>query len=348
MKIKQLGAFLLALALVVASCDPDTPTVNLPYENGVFITNEGAFSGGTGTVSFYGRSVGSLKNDIFAAENGGAAVGNILQSMTIVGDKAYLMVNNANKVLIINANTFKFQDSVRGLTLPRYLLDINGAKAYISEWGAGGVNGSIKVIDLNTKNIVKTIATGKGAGRMLRIGNAVWVVNDGGFDTDSTVAIIDISTETITSKIAVGTAPNSLVQDANGDIWVLAGGAWGAANGKLVQIRGTNVINTYLVPQGAGALTVNTAKTKLYFKTDNAIYQKELNTIPPSVWVDRPTTTANFGSLYGLGIDPKTDNLFVADAKNFASTGTVYIFNANKMLQDSLRTGIIPNGFCFQ
>lgn len=348
MKNMKFGAALVALTLFITSCIKDNETVSQPYDSGVFITHEGAFSGGTGTVSFYNRTVGGIKNDIFATENNGAAIGNILQSMTIVGDKAYLIVNNANKVLIVDAGTFKFQDSVKGTTLPRYLLNIDDKKAFISEWGANGVEGSVKVLDLTSKKITKTIATGKGAGRMLRIGNAVWVTNGGGFDKDSTIAVVDVANEAVTSKINVGISPNSILQDANGDIWVLAGGHWSDKNGKLVQIKNNTIVATYTVPQGASSLVTNNTKNTLYFIAGKAIYQKDLTTAAPSVFVDKPTPTAVFGSLYGLDLDPKSGNLYLADAKNYSSTGTVYIFNNSKLLQDSLKTGIIPSGFWFK
>jgi hypothetical protein len=281
-------------------------------------------------------------------DSSGAAVGNILQSVTVANGKAYLAVNNANKIVIADAKTFKFQDSISGTTLPRYLLAIDDKKALVSEWGQNGVVGAVKVLDLTTKKFTKTIATGKGAERLLRVGNTVWVVNNGGFGTDSTVAIIDIASETVTSKINIGVSPNSLVQDANGDVWVLSGGAWGATNGKLVQIKNNALVATYNVPQGSGSLVTNSAKNALFFVGGKAIYQKELTATPPSVWVDKPVATASFGSLYGLGIDPKTGNIFLADAKNYSSAGTVYVFNNAKTLQDSLKTGIIPSNFWFQ
>lgn len=348
MKNKSIGAILIALFTLIISCDKDDENVSQPYENGVFITHEGAFSGGTGTISFYNRTVGSIKTDIFAIENSGAAIGNILQSMTVIGSNAYLMVNNANKVLIVNANTFKFQDSLKGTTLPRYLINIDDKKAFLSEWGANGLDGNIKVLDLGTKKITKTISTGKGADRMLKVGNNVWVINSGGFDSDSTVAIIDVNTEAVTSKIKVGVLPNSLVQDANGDIWVLAGGDWTATNGKLVQIKNNTVVATFNVPQGASSLVTNSAKNVLYFIASNSIYQKDLTSATPSVWVSKPTATANFGSLYSLGYDPKSGYLYIADAKNYSSTGTVYIFDNAKTLKDSLKTGIVPSNFWFQ
>ena len=341
-------AVAMALAVLAVSCGKEDEAVSQPYENGVFITHEGAFSGGTGTVSFYNRTVGGLKNDIFAAENKGAALGNILQSMTTIGGKTYLVVNNANKIIITDAGSFKFRDSIGGTTLPRYIVSIDDKKAFLSEWGANGIEGSIKILDLTTKKFTKTIPTGKGAGRMLRVGNTVWVTNDGGFDKDSTVAIVDVTSEMVTAKINVGVSPNSLVQDASGDIWVLAGGHWSDKNGKLTQIRNNAVINSYSVPQGASALTINTTKNILYFIAENAIFQKDLTSATPSVWVEKPTNSATFGSLYGLGLDPKSGYLYLADAKNYSSAGIVYIFNNSKVLQDSLRTGIIPSNFWFQ
>lgn len=349
MKNIKFWAILFALSCVVASCekDPDTVAVQA-YANGVFITSEGAFSGGTGTVSFYNRTVGGIKNDIFGLENTGAAIGNILQSMSVANGKAYLVVNNANKLIVTDANTFKFQDSIVGTTLPRYFLNIDDKKAFVSEWGKNGLEGAVKVLDLATKKFTKTIATGKGAERLLRVGNTVWVANNGGFDKDSTVAIIDVTTEAVLSKINIGISPNSLMQDANGDIWVLSSGAWGATNGKLVQIKNNAVVATFNVPQGSSSLVTNSTKNILYFTGGKAIYQKDLTATAPSVWVDKPTTSANFGTLYGLGVDPITGNVFCADAKNFSSAGTVYVFNTTKTLADSLKTGIVPSNFWFQ
>jgi hypothetical protein len=347
MKNTHLWAIVIVSTLFFAACGKD-PVVSTPYESGVFVIHEGAFLGGTGTVSFYNRSIGGSKNDIFALENSGAAVGNVLQSMTIVNGKGYLMVNNANRIIVVDAKTFKFQDSIVSTTLPRYLLNINDTKAYVSEWGQGGITGAIKVLDLTTKKFTKTIATGKGADKMLRVGNSVWTVNDGGFDIDSTVAIVDIATESVSSKINVGIAPNSLVQDTNGDVWVLCGGEYSTPNGRLVRIKNNVIAASFNVPQGAAALSINNAKNTLYFVAGNSVYQKDLTATAPIVWASKPNSTSVFGSLYGMAIDPKTDNVFIADAKNYASAGTVYIFNSAKTLQDSLKTGIIPSNFCFQ
>jgi hypothetical protein len=350
MQKMKLWATFAALVLLVWSCDDtEEPVVTAkPYESGVFITHEGAFTGGTGTVSFYNRSVGGIKNDVFGAENSGAAIGNILQSLSVANGKAYLLVNNANKIMIADAKTFKYQDSIGGLSLPRYFLAIDDKKAYVSEWGKNGTEGAVKVLDLTTKKFTKTIPTGKGAERLLKVGNNVWAVNVGGYSSDSTVAIIDISTESISKKITVGVGPNSLVQDSNGDVWVLCGGAFGQKNGKLLQIKNNAVTATYLVPQGASALSTNSAKSVLYFVTSKAVYQKDLTTANPTVLIDKPSANRTFGTLYGMGVDTKNGDLYLADAKNYSSKGTVYVFNSAKSLVDSMQTGIIPGNFWFQ
>jgi YVTN family beta-propeller protein len=349
MKNIKFWAMLCALITLFVACDPDEPIVEVsPYESGVFIAHQGAFGSGTGTVSFYNRTVGGVKNDIFGTANGGAAIGNVLQSVTVIGDKAYLAVNNANKIVVVDAKTFKFQDSISGTILPRYMIDIDDKKAFLSEWGTGGLKGAVRVYDKATKKFTKTIATGNGAERMLKASGGIYVTNVGGFDSDSTVALIDVNSETVVSKIKVGVNPNSLVQDANNDIWVLCGGDFGAPNGKLVQLKNNVIAASFNVPQGSNSLVINSAKNVLYFATDKGIYQKDLTTTAPSVFIGKPAATASFGALYGLGIDPKTGNLFCADAKDYASKGVIYIFNNAKVLQDSLKTDIIPADFWFK
>jgi hypothetical protein len=349
MKNTEFLATLCALVTLFSACTPDTPNDVTTFESGVFITNEGAFTGGTGSVSFYNRTIGGIKNDIFGTQNGGAAVGSVLQSMTVIGDKAFLLVNNANKVVVVDAKTFKFQDSISGTTLPRYMIDIDDKKAFLSEWGIGGLKGAVKVYDKAAKKFTKTIATGNGAERMLKANGGLYVTNIGGFDADSTMALIDIASETVLSKIKVGVNPNSLVQDANGDIWVLCEGLYTATTGKLMRVKNNTVVATFDVPQGSKSLVTNTAKNTLYFISSDAIYQKDLMTTKPVIWKDKPITTSAFGLLYGLGFDDKTNDVYCADAKNFTTNGAVYIFNADtKTLKDSVKVNVIPNSFWFQ
>lgn len=343
--------FWVKLLVLTALFNACKPTDDLPaddYTNGVFITSEGAFQKGTGTVDFYNRTVSGIQNDIFAKANNGAAIGNILQSISFKGDTGYLVVNNANKLVLVNYKSFQSLTTVTGFTLPRQFLTINNTSAYVTDWGADGLTGSVKLYDFSTKTIAKTISTGKGADKMLRIGSKVWVTNSGGFGKDSTVAIIETANDSVVTKIKVGLGPNSIVQDANGDIWVLCGGYFDKPdNGKLIKIRNEKIENTFDVPKYASSLTKDATGNNLYFVATNKIYKKDIlnfGATPPSVFITQPYLS----NPYSLGFDNKSGYLYVGDGKDFISASSVYIFDpSSKILKDSVKAGIGVNGFYF-
>ena len=339
---------LLLLIVFTNACTPTDETPITDYSSGVFITNDGQFPAGTGTVSFYNRK-SAATDDIFGKENGGVALGNTVQSMTLYNGKAYIAVNNANKIVVADAKTFKNIETITGLNYPNQFLPIDATRAYISEWGEKGIKGAVKMYDFATKTISKTILTGGlGAGKMLKIGSFVWVVNNSGLSfpkQDSTIVLIDSDRDSVVSTIKVGASPNSIVQDANGEVWVLCSG------GTLVKIRSGAVEAgyTFKVPAYSSKLTTDVTKSNLYFVGgDNKIYQKDLfnfGKTPPSVFLSPTYLTAP----YALDFDPKTGYLYCGDAKNYASAGSLYIFDtATKALKDSTKVGIAPNGFLFQ
>ena len=339
---------LVGLILLLNACNAEDDKPFDDYSSGVFITNEGKFSGGTGTVDFYDRSIGGIKNDIFTKENNGASIGNILQSMGFYKDTAYLVVNNANKLSLVNYKSFKSITTINGFTLPRYYLNVNATFGYVSDWGANGLTGSIKVLDHATKTIAKTIITGKGADKMILIGTTVWVVNSGGFGKDSTVSIVSTVADSVLSTIQVGLGPNSIVQDGNGDIWVLCGGYFDRSeSGKLVKIRNNKVEYSFDVPKSASALVTDMSKSILYFIANGKIYQKDIANFganPPSVFITQPY----FRVPYSLGIDSKSGYLYCTDAKDYSSEGRLYIFDPQtKVLKDSVKTGIVPGNIYF-
>ena len=349
MKNSQFFHFLriFTVTLLFSACvkDPVPPSLGA-YDMGVFVTCEGPFGSGTGTMSYYDRSKGGITNNIFALENSNATVGNVLQSFSIYDGKGYMVVNNANRIVVVDA-AFKFVDTIVGLSLPRYFLGVGGNKAYVSEWGKDGVTGSVRVLDVATRKIIKTIPTGKGAERMIKQGNRLYVCNNGGFDRDSTVAIIDTDNDVLLSKIPVGVNPSSIVLDSNNDIWVLAGGSYLQATGsKLSKIRSSAVISSFDVPKFASNLTLDNAKNVLYYLAENSIYKKDISTAAtPSVFLKN----SGFGYSYGLGFDALTNDLYLGDAKDFKSGGTMYVVNtANASIKDSVKVGIAPNGFLFK
>src|SRR5690606_12069054 len=98
--------------------DPELPESG-PYQEGVFTVNEGPFSTGSGTVTFYDPVEKKVVQEIFQKTNN-RPVGNLLQSLTFHGGKGYLVVNNGAKVEVVDAATFESTGTIGGFTSPRY------------------------------------------------------------------------------------------------------------------------------------------------------------------------------------------------------------------------------------
>lgn len=354
-QIKSLLAiFTLLGVLFFTACQPDVidpivvPEV-VTYEKGVFITNEGPFKTGTGTIDFWNREKGTVVNDLFGTVNTGAQLGNIVQSVNVINGKAYMVVNNAGKVEFSDVKTFKSLGKIEGFDQPRYMIDVDGKKAYLTQWGKDGLAGSVKVIDLATNTVTKTIETGPGPERLIKVGTKVYVACSGGFINDSRLAIIDIATDKLDKFLDMkedNFNPNSLQVDANGAIWVLCRGTLDAnfkpkTPGKIVKIVNNEVLATVTTTNGAGNLCINKAGTKLFYTVPNEILTWDVS--------NQQVAVASFAKVnaYTIAIDPKTNFLYVADPKDYQSKGEVLIYNPSGTLDKKFTAGIIPNGFWF-
>jgi DNA-binding beta-propeller fold protein YncE len=357
-----LWAMLAAVIITTIACTKGDDKPESAYASGVFITCEGPFGSGTGTVSYFNR-VDSTRNDIYGAANSGAAIGNVLQSYAVYGGVGYLLANNANKMVTVSPTTFvttATHDS--GFVFPRYTaIGAASDRIYVTCYGKGGLAGSFNVFDLASKKISRTIPTGKGASRMLSNSGKIWVVNDGGTNADfklardSSVVIIKLPTtstevEFVEKRIQVGAGPNSIVADNNGNVWVLCGGYdYIKPDGKLYQIRNEVVVDSFALPTGASSLTLDISKSTLYFLTDSKVYSKDpanFDKKAPAIFLQN----AAFTYLYGLGVDPKTGYIYVADAKDFTKSGEIFVFDpATKGMKLNIKTGVgvAPNGFYF-
>jgi hypothetical protein len=98
---------ILAFVFLFSACDKtgnEKPAGR--WDNSVFIVNEGPFQSGTGTVMAYDRSTGLVSEDLFEAANG-RPLGNIVQSLAVYRDKAWIVVNNSHKIKGVNLTVLK-------------------------------------------------------------------------------------------------------------------------------------------------------------------------------------------------------------------------------------------------
>lgn len=344
-----LFALLAAMSFAIASCDDEDNTPKGAYEDGVFVVNEGNFLHADGSVTFINRSSGEVSDDLFGAVNAGRILGDVVQSMTVKGDLAYVVVNNSNKVEVVNANTFEASYTLSDLKLPRYFTTV-GNKGYVTEWVSFVDKGRVSVVDLDSHTVTGTIVTDYGAEGIVEANGKLFVSNN----FTNTVSVINPATLQVVQTLEVGDSPGGFVKDSQNKLWVICGGGSDANynplnNGRLVQIdAATNTVNKTieLNTNVSDNVAINKAGNQLFYYKGKSIYRvNTTDTAAPSAPLLNETAAVSF---YGIGIDPETDILYVADSKAFQGNGTVFTYSTAGSAKGTFTAGIGPNNFVFK
>jgi YVTN family beta-propeller protein len=353
--MKQFFYGLLFCCLLFSACTDEPPIEPSGiYSEGVFTINEGIFGQTSGTITHYNRTDGTVAQKIFKQANS-RDLGDVVQSMSFYEDKAYIVVNNSNKIEIADANTFEEKAQITGLRLPRYFLTNRPNRAYVSEWGGDGLTGTIAVLDLNTQTILRRISVGVGPERLLPKDGKLYVTHVGGYASNNIISVIDTTTDQVQITIPVLDKPSACVEAMDGSIWVACAGeiayltypAIDTANSTesgLVQIDPiTNaVVQTISFGKGnpVGNLILNTNnKSELYYSRSGKVWKYDL--------ITGVEETLFSGDFYGLGFDLNTNYIYAATSTG-VNAAEAQRYDTNGNLIDRYGLGVFANGFVFR
>ncbi len=315
------------------------------YADGVLMTNAGGLFDPVGTISHYNRSSGSFANKIYQRINADTLFGAI-QSITSHQNRVYIVMNNPDRIEVVNSRDFTWIETIDGLTDPKYVHAASTNKLYISQWGADGLSGSIQVLNLTNNQFLDSIPVGRGPGPMVQVGNTVYVANSGGILSDSTVAVINTSNDNVVDHIDVGINPTHLVVDKNNAVWSLSKGIIFQnppnLDGKLSKIVNGQVTYQQDATAGAANLAINGNKDLIYYVMNGWTYAHDINATSFN------TTPFIQKYFWGIGVDPETDNLWGTDPKNFFVPGDVYLYDDSGEQVDIFGGDIMPEKFLFQ
>ena len=339
------------LTLFITSCDKEESSGE--YADGVFIANEGGFGNNNGSVSFYSYSADSVYNNIFYSVNN-RSLGDVVQSVTVHNNKAYIVVNNSNKVEIADKNTFQEAGVISDVSLPRYLI-AQGNTGYLSCWG----DNSVKVINLETNTVTQSVTVASGPEKMCIVNDKLYVVNTGGYSVDSIVSVIDLASLEVVENIIVKYSPQDIVVDKDNKIWVLC-------FGKVVY----DVVDPYpIIEESAskiykidpesdavvleGELFQNQHPIQLEVSNDGTLYLGGGYTF---AGIYRLEIEGGSGALtqiiadyvYGLNINPGTNILYTLQAPTYTDPGILKRYELDGTLLGTYECGIGPNSASFK
>ncbi|MES2780252.1 MAG: DUF5074 domain-containing protein, partial [Bacteroidota bacterium] len=231
--------------------------------------------------------------------------------------------------------------TITGFRSPRYMLAVSEHKAYVTEYYAN----AIRIVDLNTNTITDSIAMNGWMDEMVLLNGKVYVTNT----KKNYILAIDVTTNTVTDTIKVVDSSVGIQVDANNKIWVLSNGnlvlgirpALQRINPTLNVVEQTFSLN--FSEMDVSRLRINKAKTKLYWLSKNVFAMR----IDDQTVSTTPFIQAVNQNFYGLGVNPRTDEVYVSDTKDFVQQSVINRYRSNGSFSGDFKAGLITGGFFF-
>lgn len=348
--MKQLNKFLfavLSISILFTSCKKDEEETkssgNLP-NSGVLVLNEGQFLASNASISFH-KSEGNTEQEMFKNAND-RDMGDVLQSVMVTDNYYFFVLNNSGKVEVVNKSNLKSVKTLEGFQSPRYMTDLGNGKALVSNatFTPGDVEMNLDIVNLSTLTKEGAIKVNNWCEQMYLKDGMLYVANTG----QDRLLIIDSETMTIVDSISCPSQPTQIVEDINGHLWVMCLGDFVAETPKIVKFNTSAKSIDFTIdlqtsfPQ---KISINTAGDELFILTDHLI---SFNVSGTSVVKNDYPNTSGLTSPYALGIDHESGNIFIGDAKDYSSKGSVSVYNAAGDKLYSFESGVNPNSFIFR
>lgn len=352
--------WLLPAVVIFSACSKDDvvpgPPVLTPA-TGIYVLSEGNFNANNSRLGFYTFGTSTFTGDYFVQQNPAeTGLGDTGNDGVIYGSKLYIAMNNSSEVVVLNASNGILLKRIpfgTGINkqYPRYAIGAKG-KVYVSST----MDNKVSIIDTTTLAVTGSISVGANPEGMAVVGNTLYVANSGGYNAvmDSTVSVVDLNTNLETKKIVVATRNLQKIEaNSAGDLYVTGYGNFTNIPASVSVINtATNTVKAELGAAYPYAF-VRIFNDVAYFYNNYGgagvakIYNTITNSLIRAEFVTDGTTITN---PYGLNIDEQNGDVYVTDAKNFSSAGSVTCFDKDgkKKFSFSTTPGVSPNKILFK
>lgn len=334
--------------------------------SGFYLLNEGNMGSNKSTLDFYDYATGTYRRNIFADANPTVPkeLGDVGNDIDIYGNKMYAVINCSNKIEVMNAKTAK---RIGQIDIPncRYIKFYNGYAYVTSYAGPVEINpnytqrGYVAKVDTTSLQVVNQCLVGFQPDGLEILNGKIYVANSGGYmfpNYENTVSVIDINSFEEIKRIEVALNLHRICADKYGNIWVSSRGDYYDIPSKLYCIDSRTDRLTDSMDIAVSNFHLD--DDKLYIYSVEWSYVSMSNEITYGI-IDVATKnviTKNFITdgtdtkikiPYGIMVNPITKDIYVTDAKNYVSPGTLYCFDKDGKQKWNVRTGDIPAHFVF-
>ena len=331
---------------------------------GFFLLNEANMGGNKSSIDYFDFSLGTYFRNIYPTINPGSTLylGDVGNDIQVYGNKLYAVINCSHYVEVMNLETGQHEGSI---TIPncRYVV-FNQGHAYVSSYN-GPVQitpnaplGCVTKIDTTNLSIVERCMVGYQPEEMVIRNNKLYVANSGGYrvpNYDNTVSVIDLETFKEEKKIEVGINLHRLELDNLGNIYASSRGDYFHVSSKLFIIDKEDKVSKTL---NIACSNMTSSGDSIYLYSTEWSHIMGKNTITYGIIDTHTQTLVNKNFItdgtekyitmpYGLAIHPETKDIYVTDAKNYVSSGTLYCFSPDGKKKWEVITGEIPAHIVF-
>lgn len=381
LKSKRIILYFLPLLFGITGCREDELVVPTEYDiipetpatttgvRGFYLVNEGNMGSNKCTLDYFDYFTGLYARNIYAEKNPTVVkeLGDVGNDIGIYGSKLYVVVNCSHKVEVLDAHSGV---RIGQVDIPncRYVRFHRG-RAYVSSYvgpvliDPGAPKGAVYEVDTASLSVTRKVSVGYQPEEMEIIDDYMYVANSGGYrapDYDNTVSVVQMIDFKQVRQIPVGINLHRLKKDRYGKLWVTSRGDYESRQSCLYVLQKKEGFNQMEVSD-----TIPVACSNMAFFGDYMYYYAtEWNNFTASNSVSygiidvltKQVVSHNFitdgteldiSVPYGIAIHPESGDIFVTDAKNYVSSGTLYCFGQDGRRKWSVRTGDIPAHIAF-
>lgn len=327
--------------------------------SGFYLLNQGNMGSNKATLDYYDFSTATYTRNIYSERNPNVplSLGDVGNDIQIYGNRLYCVINVSNKIEVMTADS-AFRIGQIDIPNCRYLC-FDGPYGYVTSY-AGPVQtgkehaqiGYVARFDTATLQIVDTCLVGYQPDGVAFSNGLLFVANSGGYmapNYENTLSVIDPVSFREQTRIVVAPNLHYVKTDRNGVIWVSSRGDDFMHPSRLyaVSAETLSVIDSVDLP--VSNFTIKGDSLYLFgtrFNWDRLENETFYSLVDINT---RQVLTENFIAAditikmpYGIDVNPLTGDIYLTDAKDYITPGTLYCLKSDGSVLWQVRTGDIP------